>query len=484
MSFNKRKIKVKKRMLCFVLFSMTIGVTIAQTTEIKEVEFGQLTPLPRQDTAMQKWRSNRFGQFIHWGLYSVPGGFWKGKSYKGAAEWLPKWAKISSSEWEELKNDFNPTKYNPTEWAKMAKRMGVRYATITTKHHDGFCLWTSKYTDFDIEATPYKGDLIGEFINAYNKKGIDVYLYYSVLDWKHPDWRYEIKTAEDKEAFERFKTFTENQLVELLTKYPSVKGFWFDGTWDKSWKDNGKFSYELEKRLKKISPGLIVNSRMRADEYGSRHFDSNGVLMGDYESGYERRLPDPTDVSVTKNDWESCMTIPENQWGYHKDWSIGHLKSSYELIQMLVHATSQNGNFLLNFGPKSDGTFRKEEIAIMEEIGDWMKINGEAIYSNGYAELKKQDWGFYTKNKETGKTHMIVFNTPFNNKYRVNLNKGSILKRAYFLSTPNKEIEVKEVQKNQYYVMPSKKNDSNIPLIIVLDIKTAESKKFFQKAKM
>ncbi|GAA4302467.1 alpha-L-fucosidase [Aestuariibaculum suncheonense] len=474
---------MKKILLTCLIF--IIGVTgqlHAQEESEKEVKYGQITELPRQDDAMKKWRSNRFGQFIHWGLYAIPGGVWKGKTYEYAAEFLKSSAGISTATWDSLQYQFNPIKFNAMAWAKMAKAMGVKYATITTKHHEGFCLWPSEYTDFDIENTPYGKDLLGEFIEAYNAEGIDVSLYYSVLDWHHPDWRYKLNSEEDKEAFERLKIFTKNQLLELLDRYPTVKGLWFDGTWDQCWKDNGQFSYELEKKLKEKHPGLVVNSRMRADEYGSRHFDSNGVLMGDYESGYERRLPNPWDIEVTKNDWECCMTIPENQWGYHKDWTLTHIKTANELIEMLVQCTSQNGNFLLNFGPTGEGDFREEEVKLAKEIGDWMDDNSSAIYNCGYAGLKKQGWGYFTQNNDSETTiNMVVFNKPINGKYRVKLNKGSVIKKAYLLSKPDKALDLEEISNGEYFI-EAKKVKTKDPFVIIIELENKDSKKFHQKA--
>lgn len=149
-------------------------------------------------------------------------------------------------------------------------------------------------------------------VKAYNDEGIDVHFYFSVMDWSHLDWRYDVKTPEDSAAFSRFLTFTDNQLKELATLYPTVKDFWFDGTWDASIKKNGWWTAHVERMLKEMLPGVTINSRLRADDYGKRHFDSNGHLMGDYESGYERRLPDPVkDLKVTRWDWEACMTVPE-----------------------------------------------------------------------------------------------------------------------------------------------------------------------------
>ncbi|MHA7109287.1 alpha-L-fucosidase [Sunxiuqinia elliptica] len=471
---------MKKYILIVVLSILTIAGAMAQDIK-KDVEYGQYNGLPRQDQAMQKWRENRFGQFIHWGLYAIPGGIWEGKTYPYASEFLRGSAKIATSTWDSLIYQFDIPKYNPKEWAAIAKNMGVKYVTITTKHHEGFCLWPSEYTDFDIENTPYKKDLLREFVDAYTAVGIDVNFYYSVLDWHHPDWRYDIKSDEDRAAFERLKQFTKNQLVELVTRYPEVKGLWFDGTWDNSWKKSGQFSYELEKLLKNKRPGLIVNSRMRADEHGSRHFDSNGILMGDYESGYERRLPNPTDKEVLTRDWECCMTIPENQWGYHKDWSISHVKSPLELIEMLVQCTSQNGNFLLNFGPMGNGDIRPEEREVAKEIGEWMKVNSEAIYGCGPADLEKQDWGYYTYNEKNGKVYMTVFNNPVLGKYKIRLPKSHTLKKASLITKQVESLEIKQISPTDYFIIPDKINNKK-PFVIILEIVDRASGKFHQKA--
>lgn len=466
---------------CLLILSLFTIPGFAQPKEKKDVKYGQLNELPRQDEAMKKWRSNRFGQFVHWGLYAIPGGVWKGKTYNYAAEFLKSSAKIPTSTWDSLRFQFDLPKYNPVEWAAIAKNMGVKYVTITTKHHEGFCMWPSQYTDFDIENTPYGKDLLREFVDAYTAAGIDVNFYYSVLDWHHTGWRYDIKNEEDRVAFESLKEYTKNQLVELVTRYPEVKGLWFDGTWDASWKKNGQFSYELEKLLKEKRSGLIVNSRMRADEYGSRHFDSNGVLMGDYESGYERRLPDAWDTKVTTRDWECCMTIPENQWGYHKDWSISHVKTPEELIEMMVQCTSQNGNFLLNFGPMGNGDIRMEERNIAKAIGQWMKPNSEAIYNCGYAGLKKQDWGYFTQSPDPSKVNMVVFSQPISGKYRVTLPKGKTIKKAYLLSSPDKNLKIEEISPNDYFICPEKSINKQA-YVIVLEISSEDSKKTFQKA--
>lgn len=345
----------------------------------------------------------------------------------------------------------------------------MRYVKITTKHHEGFCLWPSKYSKYTVANTPYKKDILGELVKAYNDEGIDVHFYFSVMDWSNPDYRYDIKSEEDSIAFSRFLTFTDNQLKELATRYPTVKDFWFDGTWDASVKKNGWWTAHAEQMLKELVPGVAINSRLRADDYGKRHFDSNGHLMGDYESAYERRLPDPVkDLQVTKWDWEACMTIPENQWGYHKDWSLSYVKTPVEVIDRIVHAVSMGGNMVVNFGPQADGDFRPEEKELAKALSHWTKKYGECIYGCDYAGWAKQDWGYYTRKGQD--VYMVVFNRPYSNFLILQTPKGTKVAKAALLD--GEQLQVIETARNEYNVaMPSK--DPGEPFVIKLQIEEA-----------
>lgn len=462
--------------LC-VLFELLVFNVNAQTQNNKiELKYGSQYDGIRTDDDMNKWRTDRFGQFIHWGLYAVPGGVYEGKVYKGAAEWLASALKMSSKDWKNnFLPKFNPKNFDAKDWAKKAKALGVKYMTITTKHHEGFCLWPSEFTDYDVSSTPYKKDIIKQLVDAYNKEGIDVYFYYSILDWYHPGWRYKIKSEEDKVAFDNFKKFTENQLKELATNYPTVKGFWFDGTWDESVKFNTGWTYEIEMMLKEINPTIIVNSRLRADDLGNRHRDANGDLMGDYHSAYERNLPNPhTDLHIIKGDWECVMTVPENQWGYHKDWSVSHVKSTNEILEYLIHSVSMGGNFMLNFGPTGNGDFRSEETDLIKNVGAWLKINGEAIYNCGYANLDKMDWGFYTSNPKIENTYYLhVLNVPTEGAIYAKFPKKSNVKSIHYLEN-GKAMQFKKLSqtKDLLFRIELNKEDSNRKEPFVLVLKT------------
>lgn len=404
----------------------------------------------RTDPMMERWRNYGLGQFIHWGVYAIPGGQWNGASYGGAAEWIRSWKGMPKEAYDNLYKEFDPENYDPSALAKQAKEMGAKYMIITTKHHDGFCLWPSEYTDYDVTNTPYGKDIIGPLVEAYDAEGIDVYLYFSVMDWNHPGYRSVLATEEDRSAYESFKEFTRNQLLELLERYPTTKGLWFDGTWDEAWKEQAEFADNLATEMRKKIPGLIIGSRFRPDDYGNRHFDSNGDLMGDYEQGWERKLPE-TYEDTNGNDWDCVMTIPENQWGYHSDWR-GHVKTSYELIEMLVKSVSLDGNFVLNFGPDAKGDIRMEEKKLATEIGQWMSKNKSAIYNCGHIDWEKQDWGYYTQNRVTGEVNMVVFNKPINSVLRIKTSSKISLQKIYDLNDATKIYDPEEISQDEYII--------------------------------
>ncbi|MFD2036601.1 alpha-L-fucosidase [Belliella marina] len=438
----------------------------------------------RTDPMMGVWRNYGLGQFIHWGLYAIPGGHWDGKYYSGAAEWIRSWNEMPKNAYDELYKVFDPKAYDPKAWAKQAKDMGAKYMIITTKHHDGFCLWPSQYTDYSVAKSPYNKDIIGPMVEAYDAEGIDVYLYFSVMDWNHPGYRSKLETKEDEEAYEGFKEFTRNQLLELLAFYPSTKGLWFDGTWDQAWIQQAAFADELEEEMRSVIPGLIIGSRFRADENGKRHFDTNGDLMGDYEQGWERKMPNRIE-DVNGNDWDCVMTVPENQWGYHSDWK-GHVKSSVELIEMMVKAASLDGNFVINFGPDGQGNIRPEESLIAKEVGEWMESNAEAVYDCGYLDWEKQDWGYYTRNRKTGNVNLVVFNYPASGKLRVKVPKGIKIQGIDLIGTNGGTIDLEEIHRDEYFLGLPKGTDHTKPVVLVMKIVEgdAEVQGVYEKAKI
>lgn len=381
----------------------------------------------RADAGMERFRSHHLGQFIHFGLYALPAGSWDGHRYDFAAEFLPKSAGIGPPQWAQLADQFRLENFDANVWAEAADRMGARYVTVTTKHHEGFCLWPTEHSSFHVGNTPYGRDLLDEVITAYQRRNIAVHLYYSVLDWHHPDWRYRIDGDDDHAAFRRYLDYAEAQLVELAERYPAVAGFWLDGTWDDSVKANGWWTYRIEHRLKELIPGAVVNSRLRADDNGARHFDSNGRLMGDFESGYERRLPQPWDLHPMQWDWEACMTISQATWGYHAgEWAQQSVKHPWEVVDMLAHCTAQGGNFLLNFGPMGDGRLQPRELAVADQVGRWLSAgNGAAIFGCGPAcGWDYPGWGYFTASNDGSTVYAIVTRRPAGGELLVELPTG------------------------------------------------------------
>jgi alpha-L-fucosidase len=460
----------------------------------------------RADADMQRWREYGLGQFIHWGVYAIPGGQWNGKTSSGAAEWFRSSGLIPQEEYDNLYKQFNPTGFDAKQWAKQAKQMGARYLIFTTKHHDGFCLWPSKYTGYTIANTPYKKDIVKDIVDAYTAEGIDVYLYFSIIDWNHPgyltgknitaedrkNWENynPFRNEEEKAGYETFKTFTRNQLIELLTNYPKVKGLWFDGSWDGAWIKQSAWVDELGKELRAMHPGLIIGSRFRADEFGNRHVDGNGELIDDYDQRFERNLP--ANLKETGgNDWDCAMTIPENQWGYHHDWSLSYVKTGYDLIEMMVKANSLDGNFVINFGPDGKGNIRREETGVAKEIGRWMAINGEAVYGVHHSILEKQDWGYSTQKGDS--IYLTVFNKPMNNLLRVKL-PGSkkkdmvyVINEARFLLTKETARLNGDGKAGTYYrdktgashydlIIPEKIRNAEEPFVILIRLKELDRK--------
>lgn len=461
---------LKKSVLVIVLLIGVISVEAqwtgpkAKSTELKEIKYGPLSPANRTDETMLAFRNYGLGQFIHLGLYAIPGNEWEGVSARSgaaASEWIRSWrGPTAPQDWvktyDNLYKQFNPKDFDAKGWAKQAKDMGAKYVIFTTKHHDGFAMWPTKYSPYNISKTPYKKDIVKEVVDAYSAVGIDVYLYFSVLEWNNPDYMdKEPKTAEERKKFDKFLKYTRNQLLELLDNYPKMKGFWFDGTWDQSWIKSYAFTYNLEKELRDNHPGLIIGSRFRNDEFGKRHFDSNGRMLGDYEQGWERKLPG--DISwLEGRDWDCVMTIPPNGWGYMKDWSGIYTKTTDDIIDMLAYAASLSGNLVLNFGPDGQGNMHPEENKIATELGAWMKINGEAIYGTRHAGMTNSKLGYFTKKEDN--LYLTVFNRPVNNIVRISVPKlakevpltATLLANGQVLEVKHSDLGL-DLDKNTYY---------------------------------
>lgn len=320
---------------------------------------------------MTWWREARFGMFIHWGLYSILAGEWGGRD--DYAEWIRHNAHIPLAEYDRLLARFNPMRFDADQWVGMAKDAGMKYLTITSKHHDGFCLFDSKHTDFCVRSTPFKRDIMKELATAARSQGIRQCWYHSIMDWHHPDylprrdWEAETRSAAGA-RYTRYLEYLHAQVGELLTNYGDIGVMWFDGQWEGSWTHN--MGQALYAKCRALQPNVIVNNRVEG-------WSATPIRdpLGDFRTP-EQEVPA---TGWTGVDWESCITMNRN-WGYNaKDHDF---KSVARLIGLLVETASKGGNLLLNVGPKVDGTFPEESVERLKAIGAWMRVNGSAIYGS------------------------------------------------------------------------------------------------------
>jgi alpha-L-fucosidase len=373
----------------------------------------QQTPDPRLDW----WRDARFGMFIHWGLYSVPAGTWKESTRH--AEWIRTTAQIPLETYDKFVDEFNPVLFDADEWCKMAADAGMGYVVITSKHHDGFCLFDSAQTDFDIMSTPFKRDIMKELAEAAPKHNVRMCWYHSIMDWHHPDYLprrgWETERSSEGADMDRFRKYLHAQVSELLTNYGPIGVMWFDGEWESTWR--GEYGVELYQHCLQLQPDVIVNNRLgaRGGMEGMTGMDGYaGGYGGDYATP-EQEIPDAVEKGL---DWETCMTM-NDRWGYNIH--DHNFKSTTDLLQKLSDIVSKNGNFLLNVGPKPDGTFPQESIDRLSEIGDWMDVNGEAIHGTIGSPFNELPWGRATQKLHLDATtiYLHVFDWPTNGKLAV-----------------------------------------------------------------
>ena len=365
------------------------------------------TPEER-DTRMAWWRDARFGMFIHWGLYAIPAGQWGAQT--NHAEWIRTTANIPLETYDDLVHQFNPVNFDAAAWARMAREAGMKYIVITTKHHDGFCLWDSAQTDFDVMSTPFKRDIIRELADAARAEGLQIGFYHSIMDWHHPDYlprrAWETTRSTDGADFERFEDYLHAQVTELLTNYGPIGVMWFDGEWEDTWSEQrGRELYALCRRLQ---PGIIVNNRVGTGREGMAGLTREGAFGGDFGTP-EQEVPATGFPGV---DWESCMTMNDH-WGYN---AFDHQwKSTTELIRTLVDIASKGGNYLLNVGPRADGTFPPEAVDRLRDFRDWMSANVTTIRESRAAQLEPAPWGRFTvrvTDHNTTVLSLLVFDWP------------------------------------------------------------------------
>jgi len=392
---------------------------------ISQFSFSQSKQDTSHENRMKWWRDARFGMFIHWGVYSVPAGTYKGQKINRIGEWIMNRGKIPVADYQAFAKEFNPVLYNPDEWVRMAKDAGMKYIVITAKHHDGFAMFKSNASKWNIaDATPYGKDVLKPLAAACKKYGIRLGFYYSqAQDWNNPGGAASRKVAsegwanpdsakidaytaahnghwdpaqETKTMSQYINDVAAPQVKELLTNYGDIAVLW----WDTPTGMTDEYAEKFESLLKQ-QPMIITNDRLKRANF-----------PGDYKTP-EQRIPNLSELDG--KDWETCMTMNET-WGY-KSYA-NNWKSVETLVRNLIDIASKGGNYLLNVGPKSDGTFPQESITILKGMGEWMKVNSESIYGTTASPFAPVSWGRITKKESKGNTilYLHVFDWPKDGK--------------------------------------------------------------------
>jgi alpha-L-fucosidase len=356
-------------------------------------------PAPPTEAPQQKWfRDAKFGMFIHWGVYSV----------RGDGEWVMNNQKIPVAEYEKLPAQFNPTEFDAAEWVALAKAAGARYITITSKHHDGFAMFATQQSDWNIiDRTSYKKDPLKMLADECHKQGIKLFFYYSQLDWHHPDYYQLGRTGHTAGRppggdWYKYLDYMDAQLTELLTNYGPIGGIWFDGWWDKPQAD-----WRLEKTyalIHRLQPTALIGSNHHQKPFPGEDFQM-----------FEKDLPGQSTQEFNKEaeigslPLETCDTI-NNSWGYNKNDQ--NFKSPAQLVHYLVRAAGYDSNFLLNVGPMPNGKIQPEFVERLKAIGAWLDKNGESIYGTRGGPVTPRPWGVTTQKGDTIYVHILDWQDP------------------------------------------------------------------------
>ena len=352
---------------------------------------------------MEWYLDARFGMFIHWGLYSIP----------ARGEWLRSEEEITKEDYMKYFEEFNPSDYNPKAWARAAKEAGMKYVVLTAKHHDGFCLYDSQYTDFKSTNTKLGRDVVKDFVEAVREKGLKVGLYFTIIDWYHDDYphygdkfhpmRKNPEFNNEGRNFDNYLTYMHNQIREICTNYGKIDLLWFDFSYDDMRGEKWKAT-ELMSMVRSLQPDVIIDNRLECsgEGLGSLAACDPTQYHGDFVTP-EKMIPPNGIQDVQGNDiaWEACVTM-NNNWGF---CAVDHFfKPASMLIKKLVECVSKGGNMILNVGPDARGNIPEESMEILKGIGDWMKKNGSSIYGCGKTQMPKPDYG-----RVTGKGNHLYF---------------------------------------------------------------------------
>jgi alpha-L-fucosidase len=367
---------------------LAINISIAQSNSGYLTSY---TPSPENLAQRETFQDMKFGLFIHWGIYSI----------MGNGEWVMYQQKIPYNNYKRLADFFNPQEFNAKEWVLMAKNAGMKYITITSRHHDGFSMFKTKASPYNIvDATPYHKDPIKELAKECAKEGIELHLYYSLLDWGRPDYGFGkpvVNGAPENTDWNSYISFMKTQLTELITNYPNIRGIWFDGHWEKP---NANWHYnEIYTLIHKLNPKILVGNNHHLTPFLGEDFQMfEKDLPGENKAGFSATS------KIGALPLETCETM-NGSWGFNiKD---NNYKSVKQIIHYIVNAAGRNANFLLNVGPMPNGKIQSEFTDTLAAVGRWMARNGQSIYGTRGNLTASQKWGVLTKKDKTIYVHVL-----------------------------------------------------------------------------
>jgi len=351
---------------------LVLAVALLMTAQAASAQLPKETEAQKTQR-MKWWTDARFGMFIHWGLYALP----------ARHEWVKNRERLTNEQYQKYFEMFNPDLYNPRDWARMAKAAGMKYVVLTAKHHEGFCQWDSKFTDYKVTNTPFGRDVIKEYVEAFRAEGLKVGFYYSLIDWHHPDYIIdrvhpqrvesdaEYANLNARRDMAKYREYIKNQVRELLTNYGEISIIWFDFSFPgKNGKGRADWDSEgLLKLARQLQPGIIVDDRLDLE---------------DVEGGWDFTTPEQYKVEKwperngRRVPWETCQTF-SGSWGYYRDEATW--KSPAQLLELLIESVGKGGNLLLNVGPTARGMFDERAQASLKAMGEWTRLNGRSIYN-------------------------------------------------------------------------------------------------------
>jgi alpha-L-fucosidase len=441
------RVDVIRGILALILAAMIIPAATssaspcpAAATAMSASPVASSSPAPAANR-LQWFRDAKFGLFIHWGVYSMI----------GREEWARQILQIPLAEYQYYADNFNPVDFNPAEWAALAKDAGVRYIIITSKHHDGFCMFDSAYTDYDVAHAKYGKDILAMLSAACKTAGVPLGFYYSIMDWHHPDYLPRREWEKDRStkgaSLSRYMDYAMNQVKELVTRYdPAV--LWFDGQWEHTAEEQR--AVEIEKMLLGLKPSILINDRLPGrGDFGTpeNYVPATGI-----------RNPDGTPRL-----WEACYTMNWNGWGYNRYETEFH--SASQLIRQLIEIVSKGGNLLLNIGPQPNGKIPADFVDRLQRIGAWLKVNGESIYGTTASVFERLP--FFGRCTVKGETlYLHVMGWPQDRTIRLPGLKTEV-RKAYLLADKDKALAFRRAGKDIVVTLPARALDPDATVVAV-----------------